>query len=203
MHKLLEQWEHVTCDPLPISQLIIVYEHYQPIYDKIVSSVKKLYPECKVSSYWGWPEEVMKCAGTWEIPSDTQSLLIVDDCMEKLNRSEALAAICRGRSHHDSISVIIITQDLSLTGQEFRGAIRNMHYIILTQGNSDLLQTLQRRLYPYSRGFLQGAFEVCRKECKTRYPYLVIDSTVGVPRHLSVKTGLLLNENSLLFSPLT
>lgn len=201
LHHLLKQWDHVTCNPLPISQLIICYEHYQPIYEQIIGTVKKMYPNCKVLSFWSWKEEVMRDPAMWQVPDGTQSLLIADDCMEKLHRSEGLAAICRGRSHHDSISLILLTQDLSSTGMEFKSAIKNMHYIILTQGNAELLQVLQRKLYPYSRGFLQNAFETCRKHCKTNYPYIVIDSTPGCPRHLSVKTGLFRDENALIFSP--
>ena len=168
----------------------------------MIKCVKKLYPECKIVIHCQWREEVMSSPETWMVPDGTQSLLIIDDCLSSLHKSQAFGAICRGRSHHDNISVMCLTQDLNSNGSEFKSALRNMHYIIVTShASSELLQNLQRKLFPYCRGFLHHAFEGCRQCCSTSYPYMLIDQSTGCPKHMSVKTGIFKGESGYIFGP--
>ena len=206
--KIIQDWPRLTSGDLPVWQLILIFEHDQPLYHQIIESAKKNFgsKELVVRCIKGWREETIADQNLFRAPAasgDCQTILIVDDCLHKLNKSEALLGLCRGRSHHEKVSLFLIAQDITATGPELRGALKNIHYFIITQGTSDLLRLLQSKLYPYNRAFLQTAFNLNKQYLgPNKYPYLVLNNTPACPKNRSVYSGLFMGgEEGYLFAP--
>ena len=206
VHRILKEWERLVRDSPPIWQFILVYEHEQPIYDDMIRVLKEKFPNCVIKCFWGWDEKEMSNPTLFRSTAEGQTLLVVDDSHHKVNKSEAFLKICRGKAHHERITVFIIFQDLSSAGggHEFRSALKNIHYFLVTQGSSELLQHIQRKLYTYMRSFIQSAFEAARECCAgggRSYPYILINATVSCPKEWSVTTGVFQGEEPFLLAP--
>lgn len=201
--RILENWENVTTSPPPpIWQVIIVFEHHQPLYDRIINAVRSKYPGVKERWMWGWDESAMSDSNLFQNSEGGQTVLIIDDSLHKLNKSNAFVNICRGGSHHSNISVFLIAQDLTAIGNELRGAIRNMKYVIITQPASHTINYLKRNLFPQSNLNYVQAFEFAKQHAQNPdYPYLVLSNVSGCPVDRSVFTGMLDGEEGFVFAP--
>ena len=201
---LIKQWESIVIGATHLWQVVIVFEHEQPLYEELVRGVKEKFPNVRIVWFWGWNEEAMKNPDLFRHPTgdkNSQTLLIVDDCLYKLNKSAVLAKICRGQAHHENICMFVIIQDFTSGGAELRAAIKNMHYFIVTQGSSELLRYLQSKLYPYGQFNLHQAFSIVKNQRCSPYPYLILNNTVNCPKERSVFTGLLKGEEAILLAP--
>ena len=198
VNNILKNWKRLVPDSPNVWQFILMFEHNQPLYDDMIKNVQCQFPNCKVKCLWSWDEKTMSdpnlfksesCSGDG-VGGGGQTVLIIDDSLHKLNKLETLAAICRGRSHHENISVFIIFQDITSCGSQFRSALKNMHYFIVTQGSAELLQYLQFKLFMYMRGFLHTAFDMVSELTESKYPYIMINNRPSCPKNRSVTTGL-------------
>jgi len=82
-----------------------------------------------------------------------------------------------------------------------RNALRNATYFVLTKSSQSglLLTDLNRKIFPGYRKFLSSCYNHITSEWA--YPYLVIDLSSNTNRNRSVKTGLFLNEQPIIFEP--
>ena len=134
----------------------------------------------------------------FNIPPNTQSLLIIDDCLHSLTKSEVFASICRGKSHHENINVFLIIQDLSNTGTLLRQALRNVHYFIVTQNHADILQYMGRKQFMYMNQYVQQCFDIAKE--RLSYPYILINNTPTCPKDRSITSGILEGEEAILLA---
>lgn len=201
VYKILQNWERLTDSEIPVHQLILVFEYHQKLYENIIETMKQKFPNIAIKCFWGWREEIFKDPDLFRSVDNSQTILIVDDSLAKLNRSETLLEICRGRSHHEKITTFLIFQDITACGAELRAALKQMRYFIIMKGTSELLLFLQKKLYPYMGSFLQQAFQASQEESGSSYPYILLNNSPDCQKSKSVLGGIFEGENALLFTP--
>jgi len=108
VNRILSSLSEVTSDCPPISKFVLVYRHYQKIYDEIIESIERQFPKCEVHTFNGYPDVILKDEDFWSIPEFTQSFLIIDDCSDLVGSS--FEFLCRGLAHHKNISIFYISQ---------------------------------------------------------------------------------------------
>lgn len=107
-------------------------------------------------------------------------VIVVDDLMEELSRDKHLTAMFTKTSHHQGISVILLTQNLFFQSKQMRTISLNSHYIVLLKNPRDQLQvmTLGRQIFPTNSTFFNQAYD---EAVKQPYSHLIIDMTSSCP----------------------
>ena len=176
LSRILDNLPFVTCECPPVSKMVICYGHYQPVYNKMIASVKKFYPNVEVEMHNGYPEEQFLSRDFWKIPNDSQMIIIMDDI-----------------SDHSSEPKVV------------KNALRNVAYYFLTKSahSGILLSDLNRKTHLYCPKFLFSAYSKVmeRKKKDDIYPYLLIDLTVDGDTKNSVRTGIFDGEAAFIFRP--
>lgn len=135
-------------------KVLYCYGQRQPLFDKPL------------------PVDIKYCEG---LPS-TEKLsgidcIVIDDLMIELGNSNQLANIFTKGSHHMSISVIFLVQNIFHKAPLMRTISLNCHYIIVFKNPRDKSQAfhLARQLYPNRPNIFIEAYED-----STRQPYSYI-----------------------------
>ena len=203
LSRILDRLPQVTCECPPVSKLVICYGHFQPVYNKIIASVKRHYPNVSVSTYNCYPEEQFQSEDFWKVPLGSQMILILDDLSEEIKPS--FEKMLRGTLHHSNTTLFYLSQDHSSEPRVVKNALRSVGYYILTKSahSGILLSDLNRKTHLYHPRFLFSAYKQVMdwKRKDGMYPYLLIDLTVdGDPKN-SVRTGLFEEEDAFIFQP--
>jgi hypothetical protein len=192
VEKLVTNWDRVAPGSKPVGQFVLCYLHWQPAYDRIIQNLLKQFPECQVKAIYAWDENFIGDEKSWDLPEDQQSLLLLDDIFEHVGNSKAFQALYKNLSHHKSVTVIFVTQDLNPQGvkAEYKTAMKNGHYIVVMKNtfHGDLMVNLGRKLFPKVAGFLSWVYKTVTG--KNDHGYFVIDNSVSCERRHSVKTGI-------------
>ena len=114
-------------------------------------------------------------------------LLVIDDLMHRLN--EKVADLFTAASHHCTVSVILILQNLFPRLKVMRDISLNAHYIILFKNARDASQVscLGRQLYPRNSRFFTDAYI---KATTKPFSYLVVDLHPKTPEDYRLRDGL-------------
>jgi len=122
------------------------------------------------------------------------SLLVIDDLAQDLASDEHLARIFLHRSHHESFSVVFITQNLFLPGKYSRTIAINCHYLTLFKNPRDQnsIAVLNRQMYPHAKGFLNKAYA---HASRIPHGHLFIDMSQNCDDKIRVRSDI--------FSPVT
>ena len=101
-----------------------------------------------------------------------RTLLILDDLMS--DTDSRVSDLFTKISHHSSVSVIFITQNLFFANKVSRTIALNAQYLVLFQNPRDASQIthLARQMFPGHSGLLTQAF---RDATSQPYSYLLID----------------------------
>ena len=124
------------------------------------------------------------------------SLLIIDDLMTESN--ETVNKIFTKYSHHKSISVIFLTQNLFHKGA--RTMTLNAHYLILFKNPRDASQIshLARQMFPGHSKYMIEAFA---DATQMPYSYLVIDLTASTEDQYRLRSGIFPDEENFVYVP--
>lgn len=154
------------------------------IYDSNIKKIKWCY-----SHPAPWFLEETNFEFIQGLPSSYEEgdLIIIDDLMHQLN--EKIAELCIATSHHRSISVQILLQNMFPRLKVMRDISLNAHYIILFKNARDVSQVncLARQLYPGNSKFLTDAYI---KATSKPYGYLVIDVHPTTTEDYRLREGL-------------
>lgn len=137
-------------------------------------------PGVHIDYYEGLPSEEY-------IKENKYNMIIIDDLMTELGGDPKLANLFTKVSHHLSISVVFIVQNIFHQAKCMRNVSLNCHYLILMKNPRDRSQIycLARQLYPSNPKFLLEAFEDATKE---PYSYLKIDLTPTTPEEYRLQS---------------
>jgi len=115
-----------------------------------------------------------------------QRLVIIDD-MQTESSDQSVIDLFTKNSHHLSVSVIFICQNIFYKGKGQRDISLNSHYIVVYKNPRDRIQfsTLARQICPQNSEFMKEIFEDATSE---PYGYLVMDLTQTTPDHLRYRT---------------
>lgn len=164
-----------------VLRVVWAYGQHQDLYRVKV-------PNCTIQYVDGLPDSSM-------IESSAAELIVIDDLMSELANNPKLSSLFTKGSHHRSISVIFITQNIFHQGKQMRDVSLNTKYIIMTKNVRDRQQlaTLARQIFPGKTKFFLEAFDDA-----TRHPYgyLLLDLTPTTPDELRVRTRITPEEHS-------
>ena len=162
------------------------------------------------------PDEVIWCYGEWQPGYDTMGgvmfveglpnpkdwrgdkrrLVIVNDLMSETD--DLVTKLFTKGSHHRSLSVMYIVQNLFGKNKEQRTISSNSHYSVVFKNPRDASQVthLAKQMYPGKTKYLQEAF----KEA-TSIPrfYLLIDLRQETPDHLRLRTRVFPDQSQVVY----
>lgn len=146
--------------PLP-EKLVVFYKKYQPIYEefKNISDFSSVELVDNISS------SILKTL--------KNCIIVLDDYMLTAFNDKNIQEIFTTYSHHDKISVFLLTQNCYPKGKYSKDIRLNLHYFILLKSPTVKCQVrcLSHQLFPEKRHFLIDAYE---KATTLSYSYLVV-----------------------------
>lgn len=124
-------------------------------------------------------------------------LLVLDDLMMEA-KSEFLDLLFTRGSHHWSVSIIFITQNIF--EKSLRTARNNAHYLVLLRNPSGQLQVrnLGTQLFPRQLPYFMAAY---KDSTNMNYGYLLIDMHPSSPDVTRLRTNIFPNEAQVLYTP--
>ena len=117
--------------------------------------------------------------------SNGSNLIIIDDMMRESD-ANVVDLFTKG-SHHRSLSVFFITQNLFHQGRGQRDISLNAHYIVCFKNPRDRAQIrhLARQVFPDDSKFLEESYA---DATRTPHGYLLLDLKQSTPDELRVRT---------------
>lgn len=165
--------------PLP-QKVIYCYGEYQSAFDKYHW----------VEFHEGLPKSSMF--------NGIPTLVIIDDLMDKTD--DTVANLFTKISHHRSVSVIYITQNVFHKCKQSRTISLNSHYMVLFKSPRDVGQIaiLGRQLYPENTKFLVEAFKDATSE---PHSYLMLDLRPDTPEPYRVRANIFSGLQQVVYQP--
>nr|DAC81293.1 TPA_asm: FtsK [Ladona dragonfly adintovirus] len=136
---------------------------------------------------------------SFENPSKINTLYVIDDLMHECYNREVSQLFTRG-SHHNNISVILITQNIFYQSRESRNISLNAKYIVAFKNPRDTRQFLYlaRQIYPTKPCELYNAYLDATDK---PHGYLVLDLSQEKDRRLRFYTNIFPGEIPQIYSP--
>ena len=175
------------------------------------------------------PKRVLYCYGIWQnkfedidkelefvsfhegLPSNVDinniskespnNLIILDDLLELVLKSEEMEMLIIRGCHHKQLSVIFITQNIFSQSKYARTITLNMHYLILFRNlrDSSQIRALGRQIYPDNPKVLLEAYNDSTKSNK--YGYLVVDLSPHSEETYRLRTKIMPGEDCIVYIP--
>lgn len=159
---------------------IYIYSCWQPLYDELMQVFDIKFIE-------GIPKSLND---EFLFPPHKKSLLILDDIMDNASSNTEVQRAFTQYTHHNSISTILIIQNLFFQGRSSRTISLNANYLIIFKNPRDKQQigVLGRQMYPGEAKFFIEAYQ---DATKLPYGYLLIDYKAKTPERFRLRTDLL------------
>ncbi|WAR15804.1 hypothetical protein MAR_030398 [Mya arenaria] len=161
-----------------VQRVVWLYKRWQPLYSIIKETVLP-----RVEFIQGIPTDL---EDDDFFNSRINNLLILDDLFSEAGRDKRVTDLFTEGSHHRSLSVISINQNLF--GNKDPTQRRNSHYLVLFNNPVDKqsVMTLARQMYPGQSDLFMKQFSKA-----TKYPYghLLVDLKPFTPENARLKCG--------------
>lgn len=161
--------------PFP-DKIIWAYGANQPVYNEIKKEMSN------IEFVEGMNEEKLN-----SLNPRNNNLLVLDDLMSELGKTETLSNIFTKISHHKNLSVIYIVQNIFDKGQAHRACSLNSHYIVLFKNKRDVTQAdiLGRQIIANKKFKLSSALNDAASD---PHGYLLIDLRKETPDDYKLRT---------------
>ena len=127
------------------------------------------------------------------------NVLILDDMMTECGKDPRVLDMFTKDSHHKSITVFFLTQNIFPREKYSRSISLNCQYVLLTNNPRDRLQLINfgKQVFPGATKFFAEAFNdaVTQK----RYGYLLLDFNQNTQEEDRVQSGVLANEERIIY----
>jgi energy-coupling factor transporter ATP-binding protein EcfA2 len=129
------------------------------------------------------------------------NLLVIDDLMTEMENNKQVLNLYTKGSHHNNISVFLITQNLYHKGSINRGINLNSHYTIVFRNPRDQSQILPlaRQVSRKNPKLFIDAYE---KATSVPHGYLMIDAKQDTPEEVKFRTRITTLENNGKLEPI-
>ena len=146
-------------------RICLIYSEMQPIYDVIAQKAP-----CPVDMVRGL---------TADFDPPPRSLLVIDD-LQGSGDKEAIRQIFTVKSHHKSVSVVYIVQNLFDRDPKHRTISLNAHYIVLFRNPRDMSQIvhLAKQMFPANPKVMTDAY---KNATRRPHSYLLVDLKQDTP----------------------
>lgn len=172
LRKILE-YHRETIDGInsEILKVVWCYGKWQKYYEIPMKNVEMKYLE-------GMPEEE-------DIVG--YDIIVIDDLMQKIDKSPYLSILFTAGTHHDQQSIIVLTQNFFQKGEICNTIRKNAHYVILFKdpGDTSQVRTMSWRMFPEAPKYLLSSFRLATSE---PHGYLLIDRTQSTDDSCRLRT---------------
>ena len=176
----------------PPEKIVYAYSEYQPLFDCMISTVPNL------TLHQGLPnrEELEQYS-----EGVKHMVLVLDDMMLKIGRSEDCVHLFTVTSHHRNISVIFLTQNLFSPGKYSRTISLNCLNVVLFKNYRDNRQviTFGSQVLPGKVPFFKAAYEMATRK---NFGYLHICLEPNQNREYQLRSNILPGEDLIVYQPL-
>lgn len=182
----LLQFKDTMIAPTP-DKVFWCYGEYQPLFQEVA----KFVPDIRILQ--GFPEEIEQ-----EIDKSQNNLVIIDDLQSEISGSRRLSNIFSKGSHHRSISVIFIQQNLFYQGKESKNIRLNCQYLVLFKSPSDRQQIsiLARQIQPKGSQYMIEAYD---DATKLPFSYLFLDHKPDTDDRLRIRSNIFPGETHFVY----
>jgi GTPase SAR1 family protein len=159
----------------PPEKIVYCYGEFLPIFNE--------YPEVTFSE--GLPD-------IGQFDGSQRTLLIIDDLLSETN--DLVSNLFTKVSHHRSVSIVYLSQNLFYRSKQNRTMSLNAHYTVLFKNPRDANQVsvLARQMYPGKSKFMLEAFKDATEK---PYGYLLIDFKPETDEKLRVRTNIFTSDS--------
>mgnify|MGYP003488519533 FL=1 len=128
----------------------------------------------------------------------TRVLLVIDDLMTETN--DSIVKMFTKISHHKSVSIMYLTQNLFYGSKQNRTLSLNTHYMIVFKNARDATQVaiLAKQMYPGKSKFMLEAFQ---DATSVPYGYLLIDMRADLEDRYRLRTKIFPGEQQTVYVP--
>jgi hypothetical protein len=175
IRSILEK-NHLLINPKP-SKIFYCYAAWQSSYEKL----REIWPKIE------FIEGILEIDS---LKSIENNLIILDDLMNKCENDERILELFTTHSHHNNISVFLLTQNIYSKGKHSRTISLNSNYMLIMNNPRDRsqIQFLARQMYPSNPKFLIEVYEDATTSVK--YGHLFIDLTQKTNEEMRVQSGI-------------
>jgi hypothetical protein len=165
----------------PPERVLWCYGVYQDLFDE--------HPEIEFNE--GLPD-------TNSFDGKSRTLLVIDDLMAETD--DSVTKIFTKISHHKSVSVLYLTQNLFYKNKQNRTISLNTHYMVLFKNVRDATQVanLARQMYPGKSKFMMEAF---KDATSVPFGYLLVDMTPDLEDRFRLRTKIFPGEWQNVYVP--
>lgn len=148
----------------PPSKVLFIYSHWQPMYDELERAIHNIE---FVNTLPNEPELREKFAHV------KHGLLIADDKLTEINKSDFGSNLFTRLSHHLNISTVLLLQNATLKGKAASDISKSCHYNVLMRSPRDcnFIRSLGTALRDYKN--LQSAYSDATQK---PYSYLIVST---------------------------
>ena len=116
-------------------------------------------------------------------------IIVLDDLMQKIDKSPFLQTLFTAGTHHDKQSVIVLTQNFYQKGEICNTLRRNAHYVMMFKdpGDTSQVRTMSWRMFPEWPKLLLEAYRIATS---VPHGYILIDRTQGTPDNCRIRTNI-------------
>ena len=165
----------------PPERIVWCYSQQQPVYTELlvamphIEFIKGIPTALEQDSYF----DVNK-----------RNLIVFDDQMIDASKDKRIVNLFTRGSHHRSLSVIYIVQNLFHQGKGSRSISLNSYYLVLFKNLRDKLQilTLAKQVYPVQTDFFLNQY---KEAVKRPFGYLLIDLKTTTQDNYQLRTNVL------------
>src|SRR5574343_600643 len=170
----------------PPDRIVYCYTRWQPAFEKLKSVV----PSIEFNE--GLPD-------IENFSADKRNLLILDDLMRECGKNDNIYDVFTVDSHHKSISVFFMTQNIFPREKNARTISLNCNYIIILNNPRDREQVfhLAKQMFPKQMNYFKECYQDA-VESKT-FGYLFLDLTQTQNNSLRVQTGICPKEKRIIY----
>lgn len=175
----------------PPERIVIAYTEYQPLFEEMEKNIDRLVLHQGLPSkeqIEDWSEGVQHI------------VLVLDDMMMQVAKSEESLNLFCVTAHHRRVSVFMLAQNLYMPGKFARTISLNCHYVILFRNVRDSRQVLTfgSQVFPLKLKYFKEAYD---KATSIPFGYLVVDMSPSTNDNYRLRTRILPNEDTIVYLP--
>jgi hypothetical protein len=177
VREILANYQLTTSIKKQRLKVLWAYGQHQELYNQSIA------PNVEVSYYDGVPTDTV-------LDEMKPDIIVCDDLMVEISKSDQVADIFTKKSHHMNISIFFIVQNLFFQGKTMRTISLNSQYIILLKSARDKQQiaALGRQLYPTKSTFFVDVYNDATSQ---PFGYLLIDLHPSTRDNLRLRTRII------------
>lgn len=143
-----------------------------------------------VTTVNGLPQDEEEFIEVYKHSLGLPTLFVIDDLQSEASVDTKIAKLFSRQSHHESISVVLILQDLFHAGKERKSMLRASHYIVLFNNPLDfgVIHHLARRILPNNPKTLVKIAETIFQ--RSAHSYIMIDGSQTTPFEARFRTDI-------------